>query len=66
MVGSDRADTLREGGFETVKDVATASESSLTDVEGIGAARAGTIIESATTLLDERSDGAVADAGGEE
>ena len=64
-VGSDRADVLREAGFETAEDVATASESSLIDIEGIGAARAETIIGSATALLDERSDGAVAKAGGD-
>jgi ERCC4-type nuclease len=63
-VGSDRADALREAGFETVEDVAAASESSLTDVESIGAARVETISESATALLNERSEEAGADATG--
>jgi pterin-4a-carbinolamine dehydratase/Cdc6-like AAA superfamily ATPase len=63
-VGSDRADVLRGDGFETVEDVATASESSLTDVEGIGAARAPTITESASDLLDDSSQSEVADAAG--
>ena len=65
-VGSDRADILRESGFETVEDVATASESSLTDVEGIGGVRAATMIESATGLVDEQTGTPTAAAGGDD
>ncbi|MGN8216352.1 helix-hairpin-helix domain-containing protein [Halococcus salifodinae] len=63
-VGSDRADVLREAGFETVEDVAAASENGLTDAEGIGAARAETISGSASALLDD-SGRAEADATGD-
>ncbi|GAA0464678.1 helix-hairpin-helix domain-containing protein (plasmid) [Halococcus dombrowskii] len=66
-VGGDRADVLREAGFESVEDVAATSESALSDVEGIGAARAETIIESANDLCSESLEAAMADgAGGEE
>jgi predicted flap endonuclease-1-like 5' DNA nuclease/Cdc6-like AAA superfamily ATPase len=66
-VGGDRADVLREAGFESVEDVAAASESALTDVEGIGAARAPTISESASDLCNESPEATVADStGGEE
>src|SRR5699024_7030488 len=58
-VGSDRADVLREAGFESVEDVATAGQNTLTEIDGIGGARAETIRDSATDLLDE-------DAGGEQ
>jgi ERCC4-type nuclease len=66
-VGSDRADVLREAGYESVEDVAMTGESTLTDVGGIGTARAATIIKSANDLLGELSDATVADdEGGEE
>ncbi|EMA47808.1 helix-hairpin-helix domain-containing protein [Halococcus salifodinae] len=63
-IGDDRADMLREAGFETVEDVATANESTLTDVKGIGGARAATIVESASSLVDEQAEGAVAGTAG--
>ena len=56
QVGGNRADILREAGYESVRDVAAASHSALTDVEGIGEARAETISESATSLLDESAE----------
>jgi ERCC4-type nuclease len=60
QVGDDRAEILYEADYECVEDVATASQNALTDVEGIGSARAATIVESANTLLDSTTS-AVAD-----
>lgn len=65
-VGDDRADDLREAGYESVESVAMAGQDALADVEGIGGVRAETIAESATGLLDAQSDGAVADAEGDD
>jgi hypothetical protein len=62
QVGDDRASTLREAGFESVEDVATASQNALTDVEGIGGARGEAIAESANSLLDGNSSETVDDA----
>ncbi len=62
QVGNDRASTLREAGFESVKDVATASQNALTEAEGIGGARGEAIAESANGLLDGESSGTVDDA----
>jgi hypothetical protein len=62
QVGDDRASTLREAGFESVEDVATASQNALTEVEGIGGARGEAIAESAHSLLDGESSGTVDDA----
>ncbi|WP_135664110.1 50S ribosomal protein L32e [Halorhabdus rudnickae] len=42
-VSEDKAETLREAGFETVEDVARAEQSDLTAVEGIGNALAARI-----------------------
>ncbi|WP_394347456.1 50S ribosomal protein L32e [Halorhabdus amylolytica] len=42
-VSEEKAETLREAGFETVEDVARAEQSDLTDVEGIGNALAARI-----------------------
>ena len=42
-VSEEKAETLREAGFETVEDVARAEQSELTDVEGIGNALAARI-----------------------
>jgi ERCC4-type nuclease len=53
-VGDDRADVLRAAGYESVADVATVSQNTLTEVEGIGGTRAETISASATDLLDEQ------------
>jgi ERCC4-type nuclease len=65
-VGDDRADDLRAEGYESVADVATVGQNTLTEVEGIGGARAETISASATDLL-EHSEGAVAEpAGGDD
>jgi ERCC4-type nuclease len=66
QVGEDRADVLREAGYESVEAVAAAGQSPLTEVEGIGGTRAETIAESASALIGDRPDGGVADAGGDE
>jgi cytoskeletal protein RodZ len=62
QVGDDRASTLREAGFESVEDVATASQNALTDIEGIGGARGEAIAESANSLLDDNSSETVDDS----
>jgi ERCC4-type nuclease/Cdc6-like AAA superfamily ATPase len=63
-VGDDRADDLREAGYESVESVATAGQDALADVEGIGGVRAETIAESANDLCNGQPDEAVADAAG--
>lgn len=65
QVGDNRADELHRMGLKTVEDVATTYQSTLTNVEGIGQARAETIAESANALIGDRPDGGVADAGGD-
>jgi hypothetical protein len=66
-VGDDRADDLRAEGYESVADVATADQTTLTEVEGIGEARVETISASAADLLDgQPDDGIAADGRGGE
>jgi hypothetical protein len=65
-VGDDRADDLRAEGYESVADVATVGQTTLTEVGGIGDARAKKIAASASDLLDEQPEGAVADAPGDD
>jgi len=60
-VGASKADALREAGFETVADVAAASQDELAEVDGIGAALAARIkadvgeleVEDSTEAADE-------------
>lgn len=63
-VGGDRADDLREAGYESVADVAEADRDALTDVEGVGPARVERITESADTLLEQQF-GATTEGDGE-
>jgi ERCC4-type nuclease len=65
-VGDDRADDLRAEGYESVEDVAAVGQTTLTEVGGIGDARAKKIAASASDLLDEQPEGAVADAPGDD
>jgi hypothetical protein len=53
-VGGDRADRLREAGFERVADVAEADAEALTGVDGIGDARADQLAESARRVVGGR------------
>lgn len=55
-VGESRADDLHEAGYNSVEDVAASDQSPLTEINGIGGARAETIMENASALLDEPSD----------
>jgi len=66
QVGEGRAVVLREAGFETVADVADTDPNALADVDGIGHARAETIVENATDLVDEQTETPAAAAGGDD
>ena len=68
-VGASKAEALRAAGYETVEDVAAASQDELAEVEGIGNALAARILADVGDLdveaADEEpaeADGAVADA----
>jgi hypothetical protein len=61
-VGDGRAEDLREAGYESVEDVATVGQNTLTEIDGIGETRAGQITASATDLLDEQSEASEPDA----
>lgn len=66
-VGSGKAESLREAGFESVADVQEATTEELTEVDGIGDALAAEINESAAELGDEgdAEEAAVQADGGE-
>ena len=66
QVGEGRAVVLREAGFETVADVADTDLNALADVDGIGHARAETIVENAADLVDEQTETPAAAAGGDD
>lgn len=53
-VGEDRADLLREAGFESAEDVANAGRNDLSEVEGIGLTRADQLVTAANDLLSEQ------------
>jgi hypothetical protein len=56
-VGEGRADDLREAGYESVVAVATADQSALAEIDGIGETRAGQLTASASDVLDDQPDG---------
>lgn len=64
-VGDERAEDLREAGYESVGEIAAADQSALAEIDGIGEARAETMNASVTDLLDEQSDGSAADTADE-
>lgn len=66
QVGEDRAGDLRAEGYESVEDVATVGQDTLTEVEGVGGARAETMVESANDLLNEQPGDTVTDATGDD
>lgn len=60
------ASHLYDAGFEAVEDVATASESVLTDVDGIGERQAEVITNRASTLHNERDEMIANPVGGDD
>lgn len=56
-VGEDRADLLREAGFETAEGVANAEHDELTAVEGIGPTRADQLTDAAHRVVGGREGG---------
>jgi hypothetical protein len=52
-VGESRAGDLREAGYVSAEDIATAAKSRLAEIDGIGETRAETISASAADLLDD-------------
>jgi hypothetical protein len=56
-VGEGRTDDLREAGYESVEAVATADQSALAEIDGIGETRAGQLTTSACDVLDDQPDG---------
>lgn len=65
-VGSGKAESLREAGFESVADVRDASSDELTRADGIGDALAAEIDESAAELGDADGEEATVQADGGE
>lgn len=64
-VGGDTADRLRDAGFDSVDDVATATVDDLATVSGIGTQSARTISENAGQLADSGDDQIDDDTGGD-
>jgi hypothetical protein len=56
-VGENRADDLRNAGYESVGDVATTDQSALAEIDGIGETRAAQLTPSASDVLDDQPDG---------
>jgi len=52
-VSDSRADDLRDEGYNSVDDIATAEEDQLTEVSGIGSSTASDLVESSQELLQE-------------
>ncbi|SNR48163.1 50S ribosomal protein L32e [Halorubrum vacuolatum] len=66
-VGPSKADALRAAGYETVEDVKAASQSELSDVDGIGNALAARIKADVGGLeVDEEADAEIEDESDEE
>ncbi|WP_424013499.1 50S ribosomal protein L32e [Halorubrum xinjiangense] len=66
-VGPSKADALREAGYETVEDVKAASQSELSEVDGIGNALAARIKADVGGLeVDEEADAEIEDETDEE
>ncbi|MFO8113790.1 MAG: 50S ribosomal protein L32e [Halorubrum sp.] len=66
-VGPSKADALREAGYETVEDVKAASQSELSEVEGVGNALAARIKADVGGLeVDEEADAEIEDETDEE
>ena len=56
-VGENRAADLRTAGYESVGDVATADNSAVAEIDGIGETRAAQLTASASDVLDDQPDG---------
>jgi large subunit ribosomal protein L32e len=65
-IGPSKADTLREGGYETITDLQAASQSELADLEGIGNALAARIKADVGGLEIEEETEAEVETTGEE
>lgn len=66
-VGPSKADALREAGYETVEDVKAASQSALSEVDGVGNALAARIKADVGGLeVDEEADAEIEDETDEE
>jgi len=66
-VGPSKADALREAGYETVEDVKAASQSELSEVDGVGNALAARIKADVGGLeVDEEADAEIEDETDEE
>ncbi|ELZ44079.1 50S ribosomal protein L32e [Halorubrum coriense DSM 10284] len=66
-VGPSKADALREAGYETVEDVKAASQSELSEVDGVGNALAARIKADVGGLeVDEEADAEIEDEADEE
>lgn len=66
-VGSSKAETLREEGYETISDVQAADQSDLAAIEGIGNALAARIKADVGGLeIEEETEAEVEEEGGEE
>ena len=56
-VGENRAEDLRAAGYESVGDMATADNSAVAEIDGIGETRAAQLTASASDVLDDQPDG---------
>ena len=56
-VGERRAEDLRAAGYESVGDVATADNSAVAEIDGIGETRAAQLTASASDVLDDQPNG---------
>jgi len=66
-VGASKAETLREAGYETQRDLAAASQEELAEVEGVGKALAARIkADVGDVEVAEDAAGAVEEVGGDE
>jgi len=67
-VGPSKADALRAAGYETVEDVKAASQSELSQVDGVGNARSQRVSKpmSAGWEVDEEADAEIEDETDEE
>lgn len=66
-IGDSKAETLREGGYETISDVQAAEQSDLADLEGIGNALAARIKADVGGLeIEEETEAEVEEEGVEE
>jgi hypothetical protein len=61
-VGERRADALRDAGYESVEDMATADQSALIEIDGIGETRAAQLIAHASDMLDNQPEASAADS----